>query len=173
MNNEEYQEFIKEYTPKHAPLPNNIDLYNVIYNNNSVCIHIRRGDFLSDEFKNDFYVCDTEYYLEGIEYIKKHVDNPIFIFFSNDLPWVKENFKLDTPVYYEPENNPLWETFRMMYSCKHFIISNSTLSWWAQYLSRYSDKIVVCPDHWYNNKTKNECARLIEPNFHTIQCKWH
>lgn len=39
----------------------------------------------------------------------------------------------------------------MMYSCKHFIISNSTFSWWAQYLSRNNEKIVVSPDRWFNN----------------------
>ncbi|TGX80323.1 hypothetical protein E5358_13275 [Palleniella muris] len=37
-----------------------------------------------------------------------------------------------------------------MRSCKHFVISNSTLHWWAQYLCENQDKIVVTPDRWYN-----------------------
>ena len=35
-----------------------------------------------------------------------------------------------------------------MKSCKHFIMSNSTYSWWAQFLGTDVDKIVIAPDKW-------------------------
>ena len=118
----------KEFTPKHEPLDSNRELYNVIKESNSICVHVRRGDFLSDEFRKDFYVCDEKYYNEAIQFILGKIDNPVFFFCSNDIEWVKANIYVHAPCYYEPQDNPLWETFRMMYSCKHFIISNSTLS---------------------------------------------
>lgn len=46
---------------------------------------------------------------------------------------------------------PVYETLRLMYSCKHFIISNSTFSWWGQYLSRNDHKIVISPSKWNND----------------------
>ncbi len=139
-----------EFTPKHDILPQNSKLYDVIKQSNSVCLAVRRGDFMKEEFKKTFYVCDLTYFKNAISYIKKHVTNPTFIVFSNDIGWVKENMEIDGDVYYESGHDPVWETYRLMYSCKHFIISNSTLHWWAQYKGNYSGKIVVAPERWYN-----------------------
>ena len=139
-----------EFTPKHDMLPENKKLYDVILQTNSVCLAVRRGDFMKEEFKKTFYVCDLVYFKNAISYIKKHVEKPTFIVFSNDIEWVKENMKIDGDVYYESGCDPVWETYRLMYSCKHFITSNSTLHWWAQYKGNYSGKIVVSPERWYN-----------------------
>lgn len=144
-----------EFTPLVDPLNSNQSLYQVIRDTESVCISIRRGDFLSKKFKDDFLVCDKSYFLSAIIEIKKRIANPTFIFFSDDIDWVKDNIKVEAPCYYESGNDPVWEKLRLMYSCKHFIISNSTFSWWAQYLSRNEQKIVVSPRRWMNNTSKH------------------
>lgn len=164
---------LKEFTPKQPEKKENEELYKNIRNTNSVCISIRRGDFLSTEFKGDFFVCGKDYFLKAMEEIKKHVENPTFIFFSDDIEWVKNNIKVDVPCYYETGNDPVWEKLRLMYSCKHFIISNSSFSWWAQYLGRYKGKVVVSPDHWYNNKAINATCKMILPEFVKIKCPRH
>lgn len=139
-----------EFTPQHEELPENKELYDIIRSRNSVCLSVRRGDFMKDENKKTFYVCDLTYFQKAIDYIQKQVENPTFIVFSNDIQWVKDNLQIEGDVYYESGNDPVWETYRLMYSCKHFIISNSTLHWWAQYKGDYENKIVVAPDRWYN-----------------------
>lgn len=142
---------LKEFTPKYPERPENESLYKAIRNANSVCIAVRRGDFLEDNFKNQFYVCNRDYFFKAIAEARKRIENPTFIFFSNDIEWVKQNIILEEPCYYESGEDPVWETIRLMYNCKHFIMSNSTFSWWAQYLSRNEKKVVIAPDRWSNN----------------------
>lgn len=155
FENEKYfcnikNELCYEFTPKHEELPENKNLYDVIRSGNSVCLAVRRGDFLLKENKKTFNVCDLNYFQKAVDYMLKYVENPLFIVFSNDIEWVKANLRINGKVYYESGKDPVWETFRLMYSCKHFIISNSTFHWWAQYISSNPEKIVVSPNLWYN-----------------------
>lgn len=140
----------KEFTPLRCVLDYNKKLYDVITHSNSVFLGVRRGDFMQGDNRKIFYVCDLTYYKRAVEYMQTHIPDPVFIVFSNDIPWVKANLKIDAEVYYESGHDPVWETFRLMYSCRHFIISNSTLHWWAQFRSESPDKTVVAPERWYN-----------------------
>ena len=110
---------------------------------NSVCLHIRRGDYL----KENLIMCDERYYRNGVEYLKNSIENPTFFVFSDDIDWVKENFK-DPSFRYVDNKNSDYDELRLMYSCKHFIMSNSSFSWWAQYLSDNKGKIVIAPPKW-------------------------
>lgn len=140
----------REFIPKHPLLKKNEDLMKNIQNSNSVFFGVRMGDFVSLASRTHS-VCTKKYYIEAVRRIKEKIENPTFFFFSNDIEWVKENIHIDAECYYESGNDPVWETLRLMSSCKHFIISNSTFHWWAQYLSKNPNKIVIAPDRWYNN----------------------
>lgn len=143
-------ELLEEFEPINDKLPKNKELYDSIENNNSVCISIRRGDFLIKKHKDDCFVCDNTYFENAMKEIKARVKNPQFIVFSDDIEWCKKNMFFDKGTLFEDGDDPVWEKLRLMYSCKHFIISNSTFSWWSQYLSRNENKIVVAPSRWRN-----------------------
>jgi len=163
---------MEEFTPKFPPRTENNSLYNVINSTNSICVTVRRGDYLDNCFINKFYVCDLNYFNAAITKAKEVIQDPVFVFFSDDIEWVKSNISVDAPSFYESGKDPVWEKLRLMYSCKHFIISNSTFSWWAQYLSRNTEnKVVISPDHWFNIKT-DERSSLISDDFITIPCKY-
>lgn len=159
---DENEKLIKElFTPKEKIIEKNKELYENITKSNSICITIRRGDFVSNpEFKKVHYICDSKYFYKAIETIKQKVDNPTFIVFSDDIEWVKENMDFGVSAFYEDGNDPIWEKLRLMYSCKHFIISNSTFSWWAQYLSTNKDKVVIAPKKWKNSAYKLDTSKL-------------
>ena len=132
-------------------------------------MHIRRGDYLSPKYKH-LNVCDYQYYFESMNYIISKLNNPTFFIFSNtsdDLDWIKENYSLPGKIVYVKNDNPDYEELRLMYSCKHFIISNSTFSWWAQYLSNNSG-IVIAPEIW-NRLNHDGIADLYMPNWITMK----
>lgn len=158
---------MEEFTPKYPPLEKNRKMYEQIEKTESVCVTIRRGDFISvPEYKKEFFLCDYDYFKKGMDYIANKIPNCKFFIFSDDVEWIKENYDFGYDVIYESGNDPIWEKIRMMYSCKHFIISNSTFSWWAQYLSRNKSKIVVSPNRWFNGDKKSD---LIEESFYKIE----
>lgn len=161
------KELLQEFRPKHLPLEKNYKLYNKILKTNSICLSVRRGDFETNEkFKNLHSVCNKEYFMKAIMKIKELVENPVFFFFSDDIQWVTENIETGCETYHEDGDDPVWEKLRMMSMCKHFIISNSTFSWWAQYLADNEEKIVVSPSRWFNNDYKSP---LIEDSFIKIE----
>ncbi|WNR43509.1 alpha-1,2-fucosyltransferase [Paenibacillus roseipurpureus] len=141
---------LKELQVKTSVKVDNLDIYNLIASTESVCVHIRRGDFLSNS--NSLKVCEQEYFLKGMDLIASRVENPVFIIFSDDISDVKRNFDFKGyNINFVEKNNQDYEELQLMYSCKHFIISNSTFSWWAQYLSQNRNKIVIAPKVWYTD----------------------
>lgn len=159
---------LQELTPVHDVLPHNISLLNDICSSGSVCVSIRRGDFLSPKYKKSFNVCSEEYFVKAMNALHDEIPECKFFIFSDDVDDVKRNFHFPFDVTYERGGDPVWEKLRLMYSCKHFIISNSTFSWWAQYLGRNENKIVYAPDpwHWYGEKWEG----LYMPYMRTIKC---
>lgn len=132
-------------------------------NNNSVCVSVRHFSLTNKEREEIYNVCSLDYYRNAIEFIKQRISNPIFYICSNDQEWVKDNFSFgNSQVIYEDASNDVSMKLFIMTKCKHFIISNSTFSWWAQYLNNEDGKIVISPKKWYNSDFESE---LIEDDW--------
>lgn len=122
----------------------------------SICVHIRIGDYKQANNKR-FDVITDDYFQRGIKYISERVSNPNFYVFTNDPEAVEKKYNLPNVVYVNGMAD--YQDFRLMCKCKHFIISNSTFSWWASYLADFEGKIVVVPKKWRNNQ-KSEPALM-------------
>lgn len=158
---------VEEFTSKYDRLESNNELYEVIENTESICVTVRCGDYLSNEkYRKLFLVCTPEYYQEGVKNIKKEFPHATVCVFSDDINWCKQNLEFGEKVYYETGNDPLWEKLRMMSLCKHFVISNSTFSWWAQYLSENENKIVYAPKPWFPD---NRSCDIYQPEWRYIK----
>lgn len=143
----------KEYLLKY-PLNGKLNsLEKEIRENNSVSLHIRRGDYISNPKNRDIYiVCSTEYYRNAIEYISSRIKNPKYYVFSNDMNWAKENLsKINNITFVETYGAHAYEELYLMSLCKHNIIANSTFSWWGAWLNTNSHKIVISPKKWFKD----------------------
>ena len=130
----------------------NKKLLKEIRSGHSVFIHVRRGDFLSPEYKELYEgTCPIDYYKESIDYVFRHIDSPNFYVFSDDQQWAKDNLPLSTNVTYvdwnKGKDSPL--DMYLMSQCKVGIIANSTFSYWGAYLG-VKKEIVFYPKKWNN-----------------------
>lgn len=128
---------------------------------NSISIHIRRGDYL--KYPQYQGVCTLEYYNKAINYIKNKIENPKFYIFSNDLEWCKEQFSENYIFINFNKGEDSWMDMYLMSECKHNIIANSSFSWWGAWLNQNIKKIVITPNEW----TKNS-----EDSKEIISLKW-
>jgi hypothetical protein len=127
-------------------------LQSEIAESESVCLHIRRTDCLSSGFDDAFVGFD--YYQTGSHRISHHVNNPHFFVFSDDMEWCKQNLSIPYKKTFLHSDGPAIQHFQLMVKCKHFIIANSTFSWWAAWLGLHRDKVVIAPRHWFRSENQ-------------------
>ena len=126
-----------------------------IKNNNSICVNFRRTDFVSIPSAIQTHgVPSLDYYYKAIELIKEKIGDEIEIFvFSDDIEWCREHFKVNDPTYFVSHHLYKGERFsaylQLMTMCKHFVIPNSTFGWWAAWLARNENKLVITPEKWF------------------------
>ena len=136
---------------------------------NTVSLHVRRGDYVSDERISALHnICTVDYYQRALAEIKGRVGECNLVVFSDDVDWVRENLALGENVLYVSgaqtsagKNLSAPQELVLMSRCRHHIISNSTFSWWGAYLKRRADKIVVAPGLW--NRSKIDSHKNILP----------
>lgn len=161
--NEKFFKHIREKMLQSYSFPNfhdkkNEQLAGKLIGENTVSIHIRRGDYLKEPI---WCVCTPEYYFNGIDYLKKKEKIELLCVFSDDIPWCKENLKgltADIEVEYVDWNKgeQSFRDMQLMTYCKHNIIANSSFSWWGAWLGQRDGKIVIAPKVWCNKPIVND-----------------
>ena len=134
----------------------NAELVDKISQVNAVSLHIRRGDYANNPRTTATHgLCSLDYYRASIQYVAERVQQSHFFIFSDDLAWVKNNFKIEFPHDYVDWNQgeESYNDMRLMSMCKHHIIANSSFSWWGAWLNPCANKIVVAPRNWFVKMT--------------------
>ncbi len=133
----------------------NAELYDRMESDpDSVCIHIRRGDYLKPENRHFQGLCGESYYLHALDEIRNHVKHGHFYIFSDDSVWCREFFR-DKLLPEETIDFIDWNTgtqsycdMQLMTAASHMIIANSSFSWMSAFLNRKKSKTVIAPEQW-------------------------
>ncbi len=170
-----YEELIKNIFvfPQNRLEEKNLVLLNHIRNNQTLGIHIRRGDYVQDKSIQKYHGnLTSEYYLKAISTVVSKIPGLTLILFSDDTQWVKKEFQnLDYPkifVDYNTNENS-WKDMYLMSCCKHQIIANSSFSWWAAWLNENPAKMIIAPKKWFEKSEKDMNTKdLIPPQWFRI-----
>lgn len=158
-------EIFEELTIKPIYLEDIKNYINLIQSDrNSVSVHIRRGDYITDkEAYNLMGVMPISYYKQAIDFIRTKKKDATFYFFSDDLDWVKRNFKDSKFQFIDGKTD--YADLHLMHNCKHNIIANSSFSWWGAFLNRNPEKIVIAPKQWVKPDDINKNIEIVFPSW--------
>ena len=141
-------------TPDEATLPAATrNLADEIRSNESICVHVRRADYVNNRATSDFHgICSLGYYTKSLSELRSNgAMGPVFVF-SDDVEWCRQHLQetLGCTVVGEEHAGARASThFWLMTLCQNFVIANSSFSWWAAWLAQ-GDARVCRPDPWFD-----------------------
>lgn len=158
---EDYSDIIrKDFTFK-KPFEEKINLLKKeIEGTESVCLHVRKGDYVGNSFH---YILSPEYYYEALKVILENVAVDKIYVFSDDVDWCQAHLKFNLPIVFVSRDYAGYKDsghLALMMSCKNFIIANSSFSWWAAWLASNENKVVVAPKNWFGRSDINTSNRI-------------
>jgi hypothetical protein len=109
----------------------------------TIAISVRRGDYVDNP---NYDLLPIEYYLKAL-INNFDYENFNIIIFSDDFKYCKIHFECFDNVYFA-EGSDI-DQLCLMSLCDHFIISNSTFSWWGAYLGERPGSKVIRPAYLF------------------------
>ena len=135
----------------------NMEYEKLISSCDSVSLHVRRGDYLSDLYKDKFLTLGRGYYEKAVNYVSKEIISAAkaqnreadikFFVFSDDEQFVRDEFTwLDNKVIVTGNTgDKSFRDMQLMSLCKHNITANSTFSQWGALLNSNDGHITIYP----------------------------
>lgn len=112
-------------------------------------IHVRRGDYVSNP---NYHSLPPSYYVQALEkFFPEWPDSHNILVFSDDISYCKTHFN-GSNIYFSEGRSDI-EDMCLLSQCESFILSNSSFSWWASYLSNTKGQ-VIRPTQYFEGELK-------------------
>ncbi len=148
---------LKEHITLKNPAHNHhSDLLYQVISCESVAVHVRRGDYSATEANmNRYGLLTRTYYEKAMSIIARDFPDCVFFVFSDDPEWAARNLCSSNNIVIVSgrDTDSAIPDFQLMRMCKHFIIANSTFSWWAAYLGASDRSKIIAPEPWFSEST--------------------
>lgn len=134
----------------------------------SVSLHVRRGDYVSDPDANSvFGALPVTYYQRAGEVLRAKGKKPVFFVFSDDLAWARQHLTLQGRMHFIGVTGQAGDCqeLYLMSLCAHNVIANSSYSWWGAFLNRNPGKLVICPAKWSPAEATNARIQIQLPEW--------
>ena len=132
---------------------------------NAIALHVR---WFKSPSTTSPYNASLSYYQRAIAFIKERVPNPHFFLFSDDVDAARQKLNLDdhtvTYITHNQGDANAYADLWLMVHCKHFIIANSTFSWWGAWLAKGDAKSDSTKPKPFNLESSNPSKIVITPN---------
>ena len=147
-----------------APVGEARDICNELASLESVCLHVRRTDFVGNPVMGGI---SSDYYNDALSLVgQRYGCVPVYVF-SDDLDWCRSTICHDAPLRFLSIKDALgsihWYQY-MMQCCKHFVLPNSTFSWWAAFLCSRPGKSVIAPRRWFRGPDCEKYSGYVCPH---------
>ena len=133
-------------------------------NNNIVCLHMRKGDYLKKQNLLIYEKVNLDYYQNALKILQKKFPNIKIYIFSDDYKWVTKNFICKNSIMMNNYKLSSIEEFSLMRKFSKIIIANSTYSLWASILNDFNSKLIICPKYWFKKNNSIKTSKLFTKN---------
>jgi hypothetical protein len=152
-----------QFVPRAAPTPQAAAKAAALTGRTTVAVHVRRGDYVAKDDAARFHgCCPPVYYDQACDRLSRELPDAVFCIFSDDPAWARANLKLPAQAEFISSSGPhaTMEDFFLLTQCRHFIIANSTFSWWPAWLADAPGQRVIAPRRWFLGFDVNPADRF-------------
>ena len=124
----------------------------------AIAVHFRRRDY------GHMGLCKNSYYIAAIEHLRATFPDAELFVFSDEPNYARHMLQgAGLQFAMVSSGSDLGDLF-LMSLCRHFVIANSSFSWWAAYFGEARGGLVCCPREWVTiDATPSPCpARWLQ-----------
>jgi hypothetical protein len=165
------ESLLSELQPRESIIHHLQPVLQRVQSTNAVAVHIRRGDLVTnDYYRERIGTLPADYYASAFSQVTADHPDAEFFVFTEDADWAQKHLRSTRPLTIVSAvltRTPVEDLF-VMSQCRHFIIANSTFSWWGAWLSQCPDKTVIAPSRFFRVPRPWE-DQMVPPSWRRIE----